>query len=237
MFDPIINGKLNKLLKGGGYSKKELKTIVPTTEIPFEVQDGMGNYTYENAELSDIAPEKTYKVLWDGVEYICVAFVFAEDAVVIGRNPMTGENGEPFTFMLIPGAGLDVYAYSDAPTHTVSIATETETITPIDQKYLPGVCLPVVELSTELANNAVLTDAESALLATAFEVGTPVVIRCAVCFSFLGSIPSPGQFVFNPLLMPVEGRSVKSFWGVIGGIDVCLAAMSEDWLCNVNENA
>lgn len=125
--------------KKGGYSKKELKTIIPTTEIPFEVQDGMGSHTYENVELSDIAPEKTYKVMWDGVEYICIAFAFAEDAVVIGRNPMTGDNGEPFTFMLIPGVGLDVYAYSDAPTHTVSITTETETIVPIDQSYLPGV--------------------------------------------------------------------------------------------------
>ena len=50
-----------------------------------------------------------------------------------------------------------------------------ETIHPIDPKYLPGVCLPVVELTTTVANDAAFTDEEKAALTSC--LGMPCVIK------------------------------------------------------------
>lgn len=57
---------------------------------------------------------------------------------------------------------------------------ETETIVPIDPKYLPGVCLPVVELSTTVASGAVFTAEENAKLTAAFAEGVPIVLNCSL---------------------------------------------------------
>lgn len=52
-----------------------------------------------------------------------------------------------------------------------------ETIHPIDPKFIPGVCLPVVELSTIITGGATFTDAENAALNEAAATGLPVVIK------------------------------------------------------------
>lgn len=64
-------------------------------------------------------------------------------------------------------------------TSTVSIYMKTETIHPIEAKYLPGVCLPVVEISTVLTLNSTvaLTEEEGAMLDAAVAQNLPVVIR------------------------------------------------------------
>ena len=71
-----------------------------------------------------------------------------------------------------------------------------ETIHTIDPKFLPGVCLPVVELST--AVGGALTEAESAKLNEVAATGLPCVIRftfegmqMAAAFSFtdMGGFP------------------------------------------------
>ena len=43
-----------------------------------------------------------------------------------------------------------------------------------------GVCLPVVELSTAIANGSTLTKEENAKLTAAFETGMPIVLKTAL---------------------------------------------------------
>lgn len=84
-------------------------------------------------------------------------------------------------------AGTADFAYFDVGTYLfttpeadayVSSVTFKETIHPIDPKYLPGVCLPVVELSTVIAESGTaLTEAESAALTEAYESGLPIVCK------------------------------------------------------------
>ena len=63
----------------------------------------------------------------------------------------------------------------------VSRIETPETIHPIDPKFLPGVCLPVVELSTAVDNEQVeLTAAETAQLASALETSDLAIIKTAI---------------------------------------------------------
>lgn len=55
----------------------------------------------------------------------------------------------------------------------------TETIHPIDPKFLPGAVVPVVELTTEpAAEGATLTAEESAMMEEVFATGLPFVLKC-----------------------------------------------------------
>lgn len=80
--------------------------------------------------------------------------------------------------------GVDVGTYfakyTDGSGYVSEVYTESETIVPIDQKYLPGVCLPVVELSTTFASGADLTEEEDKLLKAAWENDSPIVVKCAI---------------------------------------------------------
>ena len=81
--------------------------------------------------------------------------------------------------ILIASSGPDYFDVIADPNYNayVSRIEFAETvIVPIDQEYLPGVCLPVVELETVIENNAVLSESDSAKLLEVFEIGTPVVI-------------------------------------------------------------
>lgn len=82
---------------------------------------------------------------------------------------------------------LGLYVLCDPDTNSyVSYVEFAETIHPIEPKYLPGVCLPVVELTTMIpvlessdsGSEASLSDVENNALNNA--VGLPCVIKCSV---------------------------------------------------------
>lgn len=79
-----------------------------------------------------------------------------------------------------PGKGTLVYATKAQYVTRVEFA---ETIHTIDEKYLPGVCLPVVELETVVVSGATFTDAENAALTAAKEAGVPFVLKCVAQLS------------------------------------------------------
>ena len=68
-----------------------------------------------------------------------------------GETPPEDYNtGEPFLFMKYTRGFLGYIVDPNlAPQHTIAFYEVEETIIPIDPKYLPGVCLPVVELTPE----------------------------------------------------------------------------------------
>ena len=80
----------------------------------------------------------------------------------------------------IPSTGLYFFCgyYPENTTMLVNELVIAETITPIDQKYLPGVCLPVVELSTVVTEEgAELTAEESALMDKVAAMDVPIVAK------------------------------------------------------------
>lgn len=84
------------------------------------------------------------------------------------------DTGESFV-VLVASFGMVIAADMDKSQSIV--VTSKETIHPIDPKYLPGVCLPVVELETTVVSEAAFTDAENAMLTQAFDSGLPPVIN------------------------------------------------------------
>lgn len=93
-------------------------------------------------------------------------------------------------FNVIPKGTHFIYSESD-PAYVSAIRgvlTKTETIHPMNDKYvppipaekLPGVCLPVVELSTTFEPEAQYTEEECATLTALFAMDVPVIIKCGV---------------------------------------------------------
>ena len=131
------------------------------------------------ASIQTVPPEKLYFSV-DGTVYECEKKLFG-DEVVYGNLSIAGEpedTGEPFLFMYEDSEVWEGLFKGEAGfSVTLSAWTQTEKTTPISDKYLPGVCLPVVELTTEIANEVVLTAEESAKLTAAAEQRLPAVLR------------------------------------------------------------
>lgn len=90
----------------------------------------------------------------DGASFVCI---------------VTGDNDI--------GASPGTYATQNE-WYYVSRIEVTETTTPIDPKYLPGVCLPVVELTTApTEQGAQMSAEESAKLDEALALGLPIAVK------------------------------------------------------------
>ena len=153
----------------GGYA--ETKTIYPQTTVQCaDVGDGVPAAGLEEKTL---VVGETYTVTFDGKRYSCVC----SELNAVGNNAIFGEGedtGEPFLIIL---NGEDTFAIATQTegTHTFSITQET--IHPIDPKFLPGVCLPVVELTTvPTAKGAALTAEETAQVANALAMSNFAII-------------------------------------------------------------
>lgn len=128
------------------FAETETVEVLSETTINLEMaEDGVAEGVSE--KMISLTAGQTYNVVWDGVRYECVAQIF-DGSAFIGNLGILGldDTGEPF--MLIPGDNGIVAISMTAGNHTLSITQETETIHPIDPKFLPGVVLPVVELTS-----------------------------------------------------------------------------------------
>lgn len=118
----------------------------------------------------------------DGMEYV----IGKENLVALeesGVMILAGYGEKPLVLSAQKnnGAGLPDGLYvvdavdENGESYHVSLI-ETETIVPIDPKYLPGVCLPVVELNIDaLIGEAAFTDAENAALTAC--IGMPFILK------------------------------------------------------------
>lgn len=120
---------------------------------------------YEGAPTLGLVLGKTYIVSLDDETYTVVC------------NDAQGFIG----FELLDGYVADSIGVSSGtgwmadgfPDHSHITISTPETIHPIDPKYLPGVCLPVVEI----ADYTALTDAECAALDKAESNNAPIVVK------------------------------------------------------------
>lgn len=148
MFDPIINSKLNRLLEGGGYSERKTSENILFDETPAYFSRGVNDLA--TTDEIPFTEGTVLAITWDGVKYTVKVKLFATDegdALAAGNLAPYGEKdtGEPFIMMAAVEGGtigfVDIAAVNEnkSVTHNIGIAvlTETETIIPINPKYLP----------------------------------------------------------------------------------------------------
>lgn len=166
-FDPITYAMAKAYSDSkGGYTKTETKVLASYTDAEFVENEG-GGITFFPPSVIPLTGGAAYTVEWDGVKYECIAQV-DEDMVYLGNIEMV-EDGEPFTVVTFPTDSM--VAATQGNTHSFTISQTVETIHPIKPEYLPGVCLPVVEI----ADLTSITAEENAKLTAC--IGMPIVCR------------------------------------------------------------
>ena len=126
-----------------GYPKKTLgtATLMEEQELEFVLtDDGFHGAILRNA--FDIAEGQTYTVNWDGTEYECVGFVL-NSIPVLGNLSIGGfgdDTGEPFIYIYDTNkAHGQILTLDTAASHTISVKTTAEVITPMAEEFLPKI--------------------------------------------------------------------------------------------------
>lgn len=123
-----------------GYPKKSVQTttLMEEQELAFaDVANGVYGAFLTNA--LDIVGGQTYTVSWDGTEYKCVCFTI-NSIPALGNLSIAGggdDTGEPFVYANNPSIGGAFNTLDTSASHTISVTKTEETVTPIDEKYLP----------------------------------------------------------------------------------------------------
>lgn len=111
--------------------------IMSATTVSFSdsgVGGIMGAYYHEGF---DPVEGRTYKISWDGTDYICICKLFNE-YLYFGNTGLLGgdDTGEPFLFQ--PDSHLYVFTTESAAEHVIAISEYTPKIVTIDPKFLPS---------------------------------------------------------------------------------------------------
>ena len=198
MLDPIVKSMaasevLSELQESGlvGYVTKEWKTILDTKGLafPFVVEDGLygafESFLPHGQLWEEISNGDICKVVFDGAEYTILAVV-TNNEIEIGNIEGT-DDGVPFLFHFFDTGAewqLTINAMGAETEHSFALYLQTETIHPIDKKYLPdmgGGGLPVVELETAINStengDGGWTGADADKITAAYELGTPVIFK------------------------------------------------------------
>lgn len=136
---------------------KQTKTFSGTLELDTTTEGGVvfSGAAVQGSDFGLVEGE-TYIVNLDGQTYECKCQGFALPSDPSTTTPGVGngalfgvaeDTGEPFFIIALNGMTL-VNVYGEVASADLSVTHVTETIHPIDPKFLPGVCLPVVELTT-----------------------------------------------------------------------------------------
>lgn len=172
----VLRGKLT----GDGYGSTETISLVPGVEYSVALTGNSG----EKIEIGRGIAQGV-----EGATYVGNMALFDEEAPDTGELflTLTIPTGDTKTLVVISGGGTANF-----------VIERTETIHPIDPKYLPGVCLPVVELSTEIpidGTEVTLSTEEGTLLTKACESGIPVCMKIRLGIS--ENITTPFSAVFT----------------------------------------
>ena len=110
--------------------------IVPQRTVAFTEDSGLMAAAWP--ESFDAVEGQTYKISWDGKDYVCTCVFFRGAILVLGNLGITGlgnDTGEPFIFM--KQNAWFVYTTESATEHLIAISEYAEQIVQIDEKYLP----------------------------------------------------------------------------------------------------
>ena len=125
-----------------GYPTKIVRTVTPMKEqqVAFTLNEKYNLYMAQLTNAFDVVKGQKYTVNWDGTEYECVGIVMNPESA-LGNTSIAGEGsdtGEPFLYVYNTKQHGGMFATLDASaSHTISVKTTAEIVTPIDEKYLP----------------------------------------------------------------------------------------------------
>ena len=125
-----------------GYPSKSVRTTTLMEEqaVEFALNDTF--YMAQITNAPEISKGQTYTVVWDGTEYICVSSL-ADAGPIIGNLSIAGmgdDTGEPFAYLYIPDEAVGQFATLDtSASHTISVKTTEETVTPMAEEFLPNI--------------------------------------------------------------------------------------------------
>ena len=174
-----------------GYPKKGMQTItlMEEQELEFDLNEGL--YGAGLTEVLELIGGQTYTVNWDGTEYECVCVVI-ESIHVLGNLSILGagaDTGEPF---LYASHAMAFLTFDTAASHTISVKTTMEVITPMAEGFLPSGVTAAIENAQTTAENAQTTaDKNKEVLAGAFS--------SVATFTFDKQTSGKDTFVFNAL--------------------------------------
>ena len=122
-----------------GYPTKSVQTTTPMEEQQVAFTSGDYFYVTQMTNAFEVVVGQTYTINWDGTEYECVGV--GEDPYMLGNLSIAGmgdDTGEPFVYGYDARRAFGTFLTLDtAASHTISVKTTEEIVTPIDEKYLP----------------------------------------------------------------------------------------------------
>ena len=120
-----------------GYPTKTVQTttLIEEQEVGFE--DDKGLYYGPSPAIFDIVIGEIYTVIWDGTEYQCVGSAVNSRILLGNLSIVTNADntGEPFVY--VPAEG-GFYTLDTSASHTISVKTTAETVTPMAEEFLPA---------------------------------------------------------------------------------------------------
>ena len=124
-----------------GYPTKSVQTTMPMEEQQVAFTSGDYFYMAPITNAFEVVGGQTYTVNWDGTEYECVGAAFGEKAYVLGNLSILGggaDTGEPFIYIYNIEQAVGQFSTHDtAASHTISVKTTAETVTPMAFDYMP----------------------------------------------------------------------------------------------------
>lgn len=121
------------------YTEEKMVVVAEAENINFELIDGY----IETPFNIDITVGKTYNVVWDGIEYVCVAYTDGENGwKIIGNGVAAGVSGgknEPFYFYNTQWSSS--VGATEVGTHSFSVSTMKEVAHTLDAKYIGYDCV------------------------------------------------------------------------------------------------
>lgn len=145
-----------------GYPTKSVQTttLMEEQELAFTLNNV--GYTAPITNALDIVVGQIYTVNWDGTEYECVCSVF-NSIPALGNLSIAGagnDTGEPFIYIKGNGGsvGSAFGTLDTSASHTISVKTTREIVTPMAEEFLPATALITGSIldntfSSEFTNN------------------------------------------------------------------------------------
>ena len=144
-----------------GYPSKAMGTVTLLEEQELAFTLTMGAYAATITNALEIVVGQTYTVNWDGAEYECVGAVFNSIPILGNLSVISAgdDTGEPFLYIKNPSENIFQFVTTDASaSHTISVKTIEETVTPMAEEFIPATALITYDSSTQTFSSDLTND-------------------------------------------------------------------------------
>ena len=149
-----------------GYPTKAMGTVPIREEqtLAFAPMGDAGQYAAALPSPLEIVEGQTYTVKWDGTEYECVGATAGENMYVLGNLSMAGagaDTGEPFLYVYETSgaeAAGQFRTLDTSASHTISVKTTAEIVTPIAEEFIPATAFIAYNLNTDTFSSNLTND-------------------------------------------------------------------------------